>query len=108
MRDILVGPPLSTLEILLDDPDEHDFPAAVHILRGLTAEKALDRVLYPATERELAWTVGYKLACGVATHTAYHFGQIVVLRRCSAPGTRRPREAGVPPSGQDEGPAPPG
>ena len=156
MRDILFGPPPSTLAILLDDPAEHDFPAALRILRGLTGEKAvalspglphsigqilahmnanvqsnlsliraadpakhaesvelwptvsaegwprlveeflsglrtleqiaregtgLDRVLYPATEREPAWTVGYKLACSVAKHNAYHFGQIVVLRR---------------------------
>lgn len=156
MSDILFGPPPSTLEVLLDDPGEHDFPAALRILRGLTGEQAvarspglphsigeivahmnaniqfnlsliraadpathagpgehwpsvsaegwprlvdefllglrtlqeiaregtgLDRVLYPATEREPAWTVGYKLACSVAKHNAYHFGQIVVLRR---------------------------
>ncbi len=156
MKDILFGPPPSTLEILLDDPDERDFPAPLRILRGLTPEKAvtvppgvpysiaqivahmhanvrfnlglirasdparyassfenwpavsaedwprvvddflvdlrtlrqiaregtdLNRVLYPATEGEPAWTVGYKLACSVAKHNAYHFGQIVVLRR---------------------------
>ncbi len=156
MKDILFGPPPSTLEILLHDPDEHDFPAAVRMLRGLTPEKAvtvppgvpysiaqilahmhanvrfnlgliragdparyassfenwpavsaedwpclmddflvdlralgqiaregtdLDRVPYPAAGGQPAWTVGYKLACSAAKHNAYHFGQIVVLRR---------------------------
>lgn len=41
----------------------------------------LDRVLYTATDKEPSWTVGYKLACSVAKHNAYHLGQIVVLRR---------------------------
>lgn len=41
----------------------------------------LDRVLYPATDKDPSWTVGYKLACSVAKHNAYHLGQIVVLRR---------------------------
>ncbi|MGH2374733.1 MAG: DUF664 domain-containing protein [bacterium] len=54
-------------------------------LRALTqvAREAqdLDRVLYPATDKDPSWTVGYKLACSVAKHNAYHLGQIVVLRR---------------------------
>lgn len=41
----------------------------------------LGRVLYSATDKEPSWTVGYKLACSVAKHNAYHLGQIVVLRR---------------------------
>lgn len=41
----------------------------------------LDRIVYPATETEPAWTVGYKLAASVAKHNAYHFGQIALLRR---------------------------
>jgi len=42
MTDVLYGPPGATLQILLDDPQEHD---------------------------------------SVAKHNAYHFGQIVVIRR---------------------------
>lgn len=36
----LFGPPPATLEILLDDPDEHDFPEPARILAGLTADQA--------------------------------------------------------------------
>ena len=153
--NVLFGPPPATLEVLLEDPDEHDFPAATRILSGLTPaqamlmplglpysiaqvvahmlanmkfnlelieadeparyrnpyeawppvqaeqwpalateflatlerlkqlarEHALERVVYPANSDEPAWTVGYKLACSVAKHNAYHLGQIVVLRR---------------------------
>lgn len=153
---ILFGPPAATLAILLDDPDEHDFPSVARVLMGLTPAQAitvppglpysiariaahmnsnmknnlglmrapdpaayeqtfenwpavsaedwpalveeflaglqavtqiareakdLERVLYPATGGQPAWTVGYKLACSVAKHNAYHFGQIVMLRR---------------------------
>jgi len=153
--NVLFGPPPATLEVLLEDPDEHDFPAAARILAGLTSDQALTvppglpysiaqivahmqanmkfnlglitadaptrdqnthekwpavrrenwaalasdflstlerlkrlarqadlaRVVYPASGDEPAWTVGYKLACSVAKHNAYHLGQIVVLRR---------------------------
>ncbi len=152
---VLYGPPPETLNILLEDPSEHDHPAAARILHGLSADQAfaeipgspytitqllahvnanlqfnlqllesddpvsfvnpltawpeveksdwaelresfltglatlqrfaakedLTRVLYPATEGESAWTVGYKLAASVAKHTTYHLGHIVLLRR---------------------------
>jgi uncharacterized damage-inducible protein DinB len=42
---------------------------------------ALERVVFPATNDEPAWTAGYKLTCSVAKHAAYHIGQIVVIRR---------------------------
>ena len=38
---ILFGPPAATLAILLDDPDEHDFPSVARILTGLTPALAL-------------------------------------------------------------------
>lgn len=41
----------------------------------------LERTLFPATDNDPAWTVGYKLAASVAKHNAYHLGQIAVLRR---------------------------
>lgn len=41
----------------------------------------LERTLFPATDKDPAWTVGYKLAASVAKHNAYHLGQIAVLRR---------------------------
>lgn len=151
---VLFGPPPDTPAIMLDDPDEHDFPAAARIISGLTPEQAvtappglpysvakilahmhsnvrfnigliratdprtfkekfvnwpevpsqewsglveaflrparsqqiaretdLQRVLYPATKGQPAWTVGYKLVASVAKHKAYHFGQIVALRQ---------------------------
>jgi hypothetical protein len=151
----LYGPPAATLEILLEDREEHDFPSPERIFRDLTPELAvtvptglpysvakivahmhsnvkfnlgliraadpsryserfenwpevtargwpelaetfladlreltkiameadLDRILFPATDGSPAWTVGYKLAASVAKHNAYHFGQIVVMRR---------------------------
>ena len=40
-----------------------------------------DRIVFPATEDEPGWTVGYKLTCSVAKHAAYHMGQIIVIRR---------------------------
>ena len=150
MSDTLFGPPSATLEVLLDDPAEHDFASAERLLSGLSGEQAvtvppglpysiaailahmnanvrfnldlirspdpatfknpyenwpnvssetwpelvaeflagmaelgrvareeaLNRVLYPNTGTEPAWTVGYKLAVSVAKHNAYHFGQI--------------------------------
>ncbi len=38
---ILFGPPLATLELLLDDPAEHDFASAERLLRGLSGEQAV-------------------------------------------------------------------
>lgn len=152
---VLFGPPQATLQVLLDDRQEHDFPSVTRIVGGLAPAQALavppgvphsiaqivahmlanmrfnlglaqaqdpvrvghpgelwpavgadewsavldeflatlealeqiaqtgdlERVLYPMTADEPAWTVGYKLACSVAKHNAYHLGQIVVLRR---------------------------
>lgn len=40
-EDLLLGPPSATLEILLDDPEEHDVAAPTRILSGLTPEQAL-------------------------------------------------------------------
>lgn len=51
------------------------------LMRIAREAKDLDRVVYPAKGSESSWTVGYKLACSVAKHNAYHLGQIVVLRR---------------------------
>ena len=41
----------------------------------------LSKIVYPATNTEPAWTVGYKLAASVAKHTAYHLGQIALMKR---------------------------
>lgn len=38
---VLYGPPRATLEILLEDPEEHDFPSPERILQGLTLEHAI-------------------------------------------------------------------
>lgn len=58
-----------------------EFSAAMAELSRIVREEDLNRTLYPATDEEPAWTVGYKLALSVAKHNAYHFGQIGVLRR---------------------------
>ena len=58
-----------------------EFLEALEALKQVALAGDLDRVLYPMTADEPAWTVGYKLACSVAKHNAYHLGQIVVLRR---------------------------
>jgi len=154
--NVLYGPPGPTIEILLDDPEEHDFACAERVLDGLSGEmavrrppglpysvaeivahllanarfnlglidhpdpgsykppmpnwsvveardweelrreylsvlealkqiareqKRLDHVVYPSSDREPGWTVGYKLTCSVAKHAAYHMGQIVIIRR---------------------------
>ncbi|MCA9835556.1 MAG: DinB family protein [Trueperaceae bacterium] len=152
---VLYGPPAETLELLLDDPDNHEFASARDLLKNLSGEQAaqsvaglpytiaeilahmnsnlyfnleliassspetfvnpyenwpkvnvsdwselvesflsgldrakamaresdLNRILFPATKAEPAWTLGYKLAMSVAKHNAYHFGQIGLLRR---------------------------
>jgi hypothetical protein len=41
----------------------------------------LSTTVYPATKTEPTWTVGYKLATSVAKHTAYHLGQIALMKR---------------------------
>jgi hypothetical protein len=41
----------------------------------------LAQIIYPATESEAGWTAGYKLAASVAKHTAYHLGQIALMKR---------------------------
>lgn len=38
---VLYGPPPGTLTILLDDPDEHDFPSPERIVRGIAPEQAV-------------------------------------------------------------------
>lgn len=38
---ILYGPPAATLELLLDDPDEHDFASMRRLLGGLSGEQAV-------------------------------------------------------------------
>lgn len=149
---ILFGPPADTLQILLDDPEAHDFADMRQIIGGLSAEQAatrlegwpysiadllshlnanvqfnlrlirssdpnrmpkpdlwprvdnwerlveefldgmaelveiakkgnLERVLFPTTDTQPGWTVGYKLALSVAKHNAYHLGQIALLRK---------------------------
>jgi hypothetical protein len=62
MENILYGPPGDTLS---------------HLARTLD----LSTIVYPATETEAAWTVGYKLSASVAKHTAYHLGQIALMKR---------------------------
>lgn len=44
-------------------------------------ENELGRAPYLEAGDEPGWTVGYKLALGVAKHNAYHLGQIASLRR---------------------------
>lgn len=66
-----------------------DWDALVEqFLQGLRELKAialegtdLGRTLYPQTDREPAWTVGYKLALSISKHNAYHLGQIALLRK---------------------------
>lgn len=154
----LYGAPGPTLEILLEDPEEHDFASATTLLGDLSSEDAVRRpagaphsiaeivahllsnacfnlalfdatdpanvrppladwpevsaadwpqlrqeyfdtlatlqqlahsegeharIVFPATDNEPAWTVGYKLTCSVAKHAAYHMGQIALLRQLS-------------------------
>ena len=38
---ILYGPPAATLEVLLDDPGEHDFACMRRLLNGLSGEQAV-------------------------------------------------------------------
>lgn len=38
---ILYGPPAATLEVLLDDPGEHDFASMRRLLGGLSSEQAV-------------------------------------------------------------------
>ncbi|CAM3807018.1 DinB family protein [Deinococcus frigens] len=39
---MLYGPPPATLQLLLDDPAEHDFPCAERLLSGLTPQQAVE------------------------------------------------------------------
>ena len=57
------------------------FLSSMGRLAELARTQPLERILYPATGAEPAWTVGYKLALSVAKHNAYHLGQIVLMRR---------------------------
>lgn len=41
MNATLYGPPRATLEVLLDDPNEHDFASAERLLSGLSGEQAV-------------------------------------------------------------------
>jgi DinB superfamily len=67
---------------------EHDWEALkteflenLERLEQLAHTLDLSKIVYTATETEPAWTVGYKLATSVAKHTAYHLGQIALLKR---------------------------
>jgi hypothetical protein len=50
-------------------------------LEHLAFELDLNQIVFTQTETEPAWTIGYKLAASVAKHTAYHLGQIALLKR---------------------------
>lgn len=58
-----------------------EFLENLNSLSQLAHTLDLSSIVYPATETEPAWTVGYKLAVSVAKHTAYHLGQIALLKR---------------------------
>lgn len=58
-----------------------EFLGNLKTLAELANSLDLTKIVYPATETEPAWTVGYKLAASVAKHTAYHLGQIAVMKR---------------------------
>lgn len=66
-----------------DDWEEvkREFLENLNTLSQLAHTLDLSTIVYPATETEPAWTVGYKLAASVAKHTAYHLGQIALLKR---------------------------
>jgi hypothetical protein len=58
-----------------------EFLENLDILVKLSQDLDLNKIIFPATETEPAWTVGYKLAASVAKHTAYHLGQIALMKR---------------------------
>jgi DinB superfamily len=58
-----------------------EFLENLNALSSLAHQVDLARIVYPATGTEPAWTVGYKLAASVAKHTAYHLGQIALMKR---------------------------
>jgi hypothetical protein len=58
-----------------------EFLGNLQTLGQLAYTLDLAKIVYPATETEPAWTVGYKLAASVAKHTAYHLGQIALMKR---------------------------
>lgn len=72
-RTVLFGPPPATLEVLLDDPQEQDFPATARILRGLAPEQAL------------ALPPGLRDDCGT-----YAGQQAIQPRADPSPGPRAP------------------
>ncbi len=49
-------------------------------LENLAYTLDLNQIVFAETETEPAWTIGYKLAASVAKHTAYHLGQIALLK----------------------------
>jgi hypothetical protein len=51
------------------------------MLSQLAHTLELNQIIYPASDTEPAWTIGYKLATSVAKHTAYHLGQIALMKR---------------------------
>jgi hypothetical protein len=58
-----------------------EFLENLNALSHLAHTLDLSSIVYPATETEAAWTVGYKLSASVAKHTAYHLGQIALMKR---------------------------
>ena len=58
-----------------------EFLGNLETLAELAQSSDLTKIVYPAPEAEPAWTVGYKLAASVSKHTAYHLGQIAVMKR---------------------------
>jgi DinB superfamily len=58
-----------------------EFLANLKRLEQLAHTLNLEKIVYEATETEPAWTAGYKLAASVAKHTAYHLGQIALMKR---------------------------
>lgn len=60
------------------------FLVGVEALVETARHQDLERILYPETATEPAWTVGYKLA-SVAKHNAYHLGQIALLQKLITP-----------------------
>jgi DinB superfamily len=61
-----------------------EFIDHLKILVQLSLQLDLDTIIYAETSTEPAWTVGYKLAASVAKHTAYHLGQIALIKRLIA------------------------
>jgi hypothetical protein len=58
-----------------------EFLENLTILSQLAHTLNLSAVVYPANITEPAWTAGYKLVASVAKHTAYHLGQVALMKR---------------------------